>query len=175
MKKTFSLLLLAFAFCAFGQGQFQKEVVNSINFSSQKVMQLAKEVPAASYDWSPGEGVRSFRDVFAHVVSANYFFGSKIGAKLPENINLQTLEKDLKTKEQITAALEKSYQFITMAIKNASDEELAKKVEFPFPGEFTSMSAIIIALTHTNEHLGQLIAYSRMNNIAPPWSEKEND
>jgi hypothetical protein len=44
-------------------------------------------------------------------------------------------------------------------------------VEFPFPGEFTSMSAILISLGHTNEHLGQLIAYARMNGITPPWSQ----
>ena len=44
-------------------------------------------------------------------------------------------------------------------------------VRFPFPGEYTSMSAILIALAHSNEHLGQLIAYARMNKIAPPWSE----
>jgi hypothetical protein len=57
------------------------------------------------------------------------------------------------------------------AIKNTNDAALAKKVEFPFPGEFTSMSAILISLGHTNEHLGQLIAYARMNGITPPWSQ----
>ena len=56
------------------------------------------------------------------------------------------------------------------AIKNTKDNTLANKVEFPFPGEFTTMSAILITLGHSNEHLGQLIAYARMNGITPPWS-----
>jgi hypothetical protein len=56
------------------------------------------------------------------------------------------------------------------AIKTTMDAALATKVQFPF-GEFTSMSAILIALGHSNEHLGRLIAYARMNGITPPWSE----
>jgi uncharacterized damage-inducible protein DinB len=26
-------------------------------------------------------------------------------------------------------------------------------------------------MVHANEHMGQLIAYSRMNGVAPPWSK----
>ncbi len=26
-------------------------------------------------------------------------------------------------------------------------------------------------IIHANEHMGQLIAYARMNGIVPPWSE----
>jgi hypothetical protein len=26
-------------------------------------------------------------------------------------------------------------------------------------------------VTHLHEHLGQLIAYARMNNVVPPWSK----
>jgi uncharacterized damage-inducible protein DinB len=28
--------------------------------------------------------------------------------------------------------------------------------------------------THNHEHLGQMIAYARMNGIAPPWSRSGN-
>jgi len=28
-------------------------------------------------------------------------------------------------------------------------------------------------LVHANEHMGQLIAYARMNGIVPPWSRAE--
>lgn len=29
----------------------------------------------------------------------------------------------------------------------------------------------MILMNHSHEHLGQSIAYARMNGIAPPWSE----
>lgn len=135
-------------------------------------MQLAEAVPADKYDWSPEEGVRSFSGVFYHVISANYFFATKLGATLPDGVNMETLEQDLKTKGDITPALKQSADLITEAVKNVNDDALAAKVEFPFPGDYTTTTAVLIALSHCNEHLGQLIAYSRMNDIAPPWSQK---
>lgn len=154
----------------YGQGQLQQEAAGTISYASGKIMQLAETLPADKYEWAPAEDVRSFADVFAHIASANYFFASKLGATIPEGINMQTLEQDLKTKEEIVAALKESYQLADQAVKNAKDADLAKKVEYPFPGEFTNMTSILIILSHSNEHLGQLIAYARMNDITPPWS-----
>lgn len=136
-------------------------------------MQLAQAIPADKYTWTPKAGVRSIAEVCAHIISANYFFGSKLGAKVPDGVKMETLEKDLKTKEAITAELKRSYDMVLGAIKNTNDAALATKVEFPFPGEFTNMSAILISLAHSNEHLGQLIAYARMNGITPPWSQEK--
>src|SRR5258706_6367100 len=171
MKKLLTLAVLLISLTAFGQGQLQKEASGNLATSSGQVMQLAQVIPAEKYAWTPQNGVRSFAEVFAHIVSANYFFASKLGAKIPEGVKMETIEKDLTTKEDISAALKQSYEVIINAVKNTKDGALAAKVEFPFPGEYTSLSAILIALSHSNEHLGQLIAYSRMNGITPPWSE----
>ena len=165
---AFAMLISAVAFC---QGQFQKESTNSLTFASGHVMELAKAIPADKYSYAPQQGVRSTADVFAHIISANYFFASKLGAKIPADVKMETIEKDLTTKDAIEKELKRSYDLIIGAIKNTKDASLPNKVEFPFPGEYTTMSAIIIALTHSNEHLGQLIAYSRANGIKPPWSE----
>jgi uncharacterized damage-inducible protein DinB len=171
MKKLLTLVLFALSLHAFAQGQLQKEASGNLSYSSGQVMQLAKVIPAEKYEWAPQAGVRSFAGVFAHIVSANYFFASKLGAKVPEGVKMETLEKDLKTKDAIEAALKQSYELVIGAVKNLKDADFAKKVEFPFPGEYTDMSAVLIAAGHSNEHLGQLVAYSRMNGITPPWSE----
>ena len=171
MKQLVIFAILLISLNAMSQGQLQKETSGQLTFVSGKVMSLAQAVPADKYAWSPQKDVRSFAGVFAHIVSANYFFASKLGAKIPATVKMETIETDLKTKEQITAALKQSYDLILEAIKNTKDGALATKVEFPFPGEYTNMSAILIVLTHSNEHLGQLIAYSRVNGITPPWSE----
>lgn len=171
MKKLLVIVVLLCSTQAFCQGQFQKETAGSLTFVSGHVMQLTQAIPADKYSWTPEKGVRSVAEVCAHIISANYFFASKLGAKIPDGVKMETLEKDLKTKDAIAAELKKSYDLILNAIKNTPDAALANKVEFPFPGEFTSMSAILIVVGHSNEHLGQLIAYARMNKIAPPWSE----
>jgi uncharacterized damage-inducible protein DinB len=171
MKSLFALVGVLISLNAFCQGQLQKEASGSLGFVSGHVMQLAQAVPSEKYSWAPEKGVRSFAGVFAHIISANYFFATKLGAKLPAGVEMESLETKLKTKEEIAAALKQSYDLIIGAVKNAKDAELANKVEFPFPGEYTNMSSILISLAHSNEHLGQLIAYSRMNGIKPPWSE----
>lgn len=173
MKNLLILVALVICLNAFGQGQLQKEASGSLTFSSGQVMQLAEAIPADKYAWTPQAGVRSFAEVFAHIISANYFFASKLGAKIPDNVKMETLEKDLKTKEQIAAALKQSYETIIGAVKALKDGDMVKKVEFPFPGEYTDMSAVLISVGHSNEHLGQLVAYARMNGITPPWSEKK--
>ncbi len=173
MKTLLTLFSLMLSLTAFSQGQFQKETAGSIGHISGQVMQLAQAIPADKYAWAPQPGVRSVAEVCAHIVSANYFFASKLGARIPDGVKMETLEKDLKTKEAVAAELKRSYELIISAIKNTKDSALPVKVEFPFPGEFTSMTAVLIALGHSNEHLGQLIAYARMNGITPPWSQEK--
>ncbi len=171
MKKLLTLIAALICLDAFGQGQLQKEASGSLAFSSGYVMQLAQAIPADKYSWTPQAGVRSVAGVLAHIVSANYFFASKLGATIPASVKMETLEKDLTAKDQIAAELKQSYDLIIGAVKNLKDGDMAKKVEFPFPGTYTDMSAVLIACGHSNEHLGQLVAYARMNGITPPWSE----
>jgi uncharacterized damage-inducible protein DinB len=171
MKNLLAIVVLFVSAEAFCQGQFQKESAGSLTFVSGHVMQLAQAIPAEKYAYTPQAGVRSVAEVCAHIVSANYFFASKLGAKIPDGVKMETIEKDLKTKDAIAAELKRSYDLVINAIKTTNDAALPKKVEFPFPGEYTSMSAILISLGHSNEHLGQLIAYARVNGIKPPWSE----
>jgi len=173
MKKIFSFAALLLALNAFGQGQLQKEASGSLSHSSGQVMQLAQAIPAEKYAWTPQNGVRSFAEVFAHIISANYYFASKLGAKIPDGVKMETIEKDLKSKDEIAIALKQSYGLIINAVTNLKDSDMTKKVEFPFPGQYTDMSALLIAVGHSNEHLGQLVAYSRMNGITPPWSESK--
>jgi len=173
MKNLLTIVVLLAGVSAFGQGQLQKEASGSLGFSAGQVQQLASAIPADKYSWAPQAGVRSVAEVCAHIVSANYFFASKLGAKIPDGVKMETLEKDLKTKEQVAAALKQSYELIISTVSNLKDGDMAKKVEFPFPGQYTDMSAILIAVGHSTEHLGQLIAYARMNGITPPWNEKK--
>ena len=174
MKKLFTLAVLLISIQAFSQGQFQKESVGTLDHVSGQVMQLAQAIPADKYSWTPEKGVRTVAEVCAHIVSANYFFASKLGATIPADVKMETIEKDLKTKDAIAAELKRSYELVTNAIKNTKDEALSAKVEFPFPGDYTQMTAVLITLCHSNEHLGQLVAYARMNKITPPWSMAKN-
>ena len=173
MKYILTLAVTLLSFQAFCQGQFQQEAAGSVSFASGQIMMLAGAIPTDKYSWTPQNGVRNAAQVCAHVVWANYFFASKLGAKIPDGVKMETLEADLKTKEAIAAELKRSFEVVIAAIKNAPDASLKAKVELPFPGEYTQMTACLIVVAHANEHLGQLIAYARSNNIVPPWNDKK--
>lgn len=174
MKKSILTMALLFVATAmFAQGQLQKEATMLITYAGTQTQQLAQAFPADKYVWSPGTGVRSVSETFAHIIGGNYMFAAKLGATVPADVKLESLEQDLKTKQAIEAELKRSFEVIISAVKNTKDDMLAKKIEVPFPGDYTIMSVVLIELGHTNEHLGQLIAYARMNNITPPWSEKK--
>ena len=170
MKKVLTIIALFVSASVFAQGQMQNESANMISAAAGKIIQLSEAMPSEKYNWSPEEGVRTFAGVLQHVISANYFFATKLGATLPSGVNMQTLEQDLTTKEDLTAAAKQSSDLLIASVKNVKDGVLGSKIEFPFPGEYTTMSAILIGLSHTNEHLGQMIAYARANSVAPPWS-----
>ena len=166
MKKSLTILALFISATVFAQGQVQKESANMLTYATSQVMQLADAMPADKYEWSPEEGVRSFAGVMQHIISANYFFATKLGATLPEGVNMETLEQDITTKDDLKAAVKQSSDLIIGTIKNVKDGDLPKKLEFPFPGEYTTMSAILIGLAHTNEHLGQIIATGFFHSLA---------
>ena len=60
------------------------------------------------------------------------------------------------------------------AVKNAhaglSSADLQRNVSIA--GKTVTVDGIYLRIiVHANEHMGQLIAYARVNGIAPPWSE----
>lgn len=175
MKNALLILTLCTSLAVVGQNQFQNESVGTLGYFSGQIIQLAEATPEEKYNWRPAEGVRSYGEVLAHIVGGNYMFASVLGATIPAGVNPQTVEKDLKTKAELIAALKASNELVSAAIKSTTDADLAAKVVFPFPGDFTKMSAALIALNHSSEHLGQQIAYARMNGITPPWSKGGED
>ena len=38
------------------------------------------------------------------------------------------------------------------------------------PGQHATAASKLLIITHLHEHLGQAIAYARMNKVTPPWS-----
>jgi uncharacterized damage-inducible protein DinB len=141
------------------------------------VMALARAVPEDKYGWRPGKGVRSFQEVFLHIASGNRLLlniANNAPAKealikqIQENAKSEqdpaTKEKVLQTLAESLGAVRKSLEAIQTA------PALSRDVEFF--GTATTVRGVLTSLdTHIAEHLGQAIAYARMNGIVPPWSE----
>lgn len=68
--------------------------------------------------------------------------------------------------------MKKSFDHILGALAAIPDSDLEKPVKF-FGRDSTFREVMLAIATHAHEHLGQSIAYARMNAIVPPWSAKE--
>ena len=141
----------------------------------QQVTALAKAVPEDKYDWRPAPGVRSFREVFLHIA-----YGNQLLLKISEGLQGDDLQKTIAaqikaetealTKEQVLQKLAEGFTAVRSALQGARAAALAHEVNFF--GTATTQRGILATLdTHIAEHLGQAIAYSRMNGIVPPWSK----
>ena len=140
--------------------------------AEKKLMSLADATPAEKFGWRPAEGVRSVGEVYMHVASANYFLPTFWGAKLPAGVDPRGLEKEGADKAKTVAALRQSFEFLHQAIDAVPEADLGRQVAV-FGQQATVGEVMVGVATHSHEHLGQSIAYARMNGIVPPWSAKE--
>jgi len=173
--KKFTFLFLIAPVLSWAQSSFQEDLTGVIQYNSGQVLSLAEAIPADKYDWRPMEGVRSVGECLMHIASSNYFFAKINGAQLPEGINPQEMEKTVTAKEDIIAAVKKSYDFIIESGKSTSDEALGEEITYPTGDKFNKRTNLMIASSHGAEHMGQLVAYARSNGITPPWSMASED
>jgi uncharacterized damage-inducible protein DinB len=178
MKKARALaVLLAFAALASGRAAggeaplsgFKTDLLASMDDAAKKLVELAQATPADKYGWRPAPGVRSISEVYMHVAAGNYLLPSSFGVARPEGMD-RTLEQKVTEKTQVVEALQKSIAHARAAVQNFSDADLDKKAKF-FGRETTERWLLIQLNSHMHEHLGQSIAYARVNGVAPPWSE----
>ena len=149
------------------------DLLTWIQDAEGKLAQLADAMPESKYGWRPDTGVRSVGGVFMHVAAANYGLPSFIGVPAPAGFKFETYEQSLTRKADIVKALHDSFAHMEGALKATSDANMDKPAEF-FGMKTTVRGAYFLLLSHAHEHLGQAIAYARMNKVTPPWSAKEH-
>jgi uncharacterized damage-inducible protein DinB len=151
---------------------FRAEFLSNYAQVTDKFIQLANAIPADKYTWRPAPGVRSIAEVFLHVAAAQYLFGTSMGWPAPAGVDASKLETSTTDKAAVIAAMKAAfgwYKTGTTAMPDADAEKMGK-----FFGTPMTMRAFLFAETdHNAEHLGQMIAYARVNGIVPPWSMKQ--
>jgi uncharacterized damage-inducible protein DinB len=154
---------------------FQKEFLLSFEDAETKVLKLAKAIPAEKYSWRPGKDVRSVGEVYVHIANGNRLLLTLAGGMPPDEAFEQMVkagqdrEKSITDKADVLEDLEASFKQVHGALKAAAEADLSKPIEFF--GTPSTPRAVFMALSnHVSEHLGQSIAYARMNGVVPPWS-----
>jgi uncharacterized damage-inducible protein DinB len=150
------------------------ELLHNVDDVASKLNDLVTATPPEKFTYRPEDGVRSTAEVFLHVSGGNYMFPGMFGVKAPEGIDLKNLEKSTTDKAQVQKTLAASFDFVRAAIRSIPDDGWDRSVQMF--GKPASVRAVCLTMvTHMHEHLGQSIAYARVNGIVPPWTARAEE
>lgn len=141
---------------------------------SKQLIALAEATPADKFPWRPAPGVRSTSEVYMHIALANFYLLSVTGPPMPPDIKSVDMEKTVTSKADVIAFLQRSLDAVKTARAQLKPGDLQRKVKV-MNKEATVDGMYLRIIVHDNEHMGQLIAYARMNGIVPPWSKAGPD
>jgi uncharacterized damage-inducible protein DinB len=137
---------------------------------SRQLVSLAEAIPAEKYAWRPGTGVRSTGEVLMHIARSNFWLLSQTGQKLPPDFAASDPDKIATDKPKVIDWLKRSLEAVRQAHASETPADLDRKVTIE-NRQATVDGIYLRILIHANEHMGQLVAYARMNGIVPPWSK----
>ena len=173
MKQTFALLMVLSSAAAFGQtGTVPSYLLEQVTGLEKNFVRLAEAIPEEKYVWRPADGVRSVSEVLLHVAGANYNLPAALGVAVPPGVDVRNLEKSTSEKAKVIALLKASYAHARQAVEKLTEADLAKPIKL-FRRETQAREAMLVLSHHMHEHMGQLIAYARVNAIVPPWTADE--
>jgi uncharacterized damage-inducible protein DinB len=159
-----------------------KAIDAQLNIIEGELMGAAKAMPAEKYDFAPSQAifvpgqktefatVRTFGQQVAHVAQANYYFYSAVSGQAMD-ASAAAVAKMTK-KDDLVAALAASFAAAHKAIATVTAANAFEVVKVEEMGLFTRATLAQFAISHANDHYGQLVEYLRMNGIVPPASAK---
>ena len=148
---------------------FRAEFLEEVAYYEQRYIRLAEAMPAEKYTWRPAGGVRSVGEVFTHIVAANYGVARALGTSPPAGLDFKAITGLAADKTKVLQALKESFAHFRRAIV-ALNEADADKPQDMFNRHTTLRGSFIVITGHFGEHLGQSIAYARVNGVVPPWT-----
>jgi uncharacterized damage-inducible protein DinB len=150
---------------------FLVEFEGQFNASADKLVALAKAMPESAYEWSPMEGVASVVRVYMHIARYNYYYPDiALGVDSPMGAaEYDSWEEGVTDKEKAVAILAESMEHVRRVAAHMSAMDLEEETRL-YGRDVGEWAVLLQLITHMNEHLGQSIAYARMNHVVPPWS-----
>jgi uncharacterized damage-inducible protein DinB len=187
---AFTLVLIAGATSAFGQSAPANAMssANSMSMSPMgsfdykakfqtdmkdlqtKFVSLAQAIPQDKYTWRPGEGVRSVSEVFLHVAGGNFSIPGMMGATPPTGYTRNGYETSTTDKAAVIEQLNKAFDYINSTVAAMSPADMTKVRQGRGGSTSTAYDTLFLITIDLHEHLGQIIAYARVNNVVPPWT-----
>ena len=139
----------------------------------KKFVGLAEAFPQDKYTWRPMEGVRSVSEVLMLAAMEGYsFIPTGFGGKAADLGGQQAAQqlRTLTDKAQVIEHINKGFAHAKAQLASVDASTLTGKHKM-MGRDLTVVETAMFIGGDLHEHLGQLIAYARMNKIVPPWSK----
>jgi uncharacterized damage-inducible protein DinB len=135
----------------------------------KNLVAAAQEMPADKYSFHPTPPQMSFATLIGHIAESNNLLCSRIG-NVEQPKDAEAKESD--SKEKLTPALNKSFDFCNEALAKVDDSKLGDQVKI-FGGREASKATAAIALTNDwADHYAMAAMYLRLNGMLPPTAKK---
>lgn len=152
---------------------WQDVQVSDIEGMHEKFKALAGAFDESQYDWRPMEGVRSVREVLGLAIAEAHLFPTGWGYDAPSTSEpgfMAELDRAAAlSKPEMIRELDASFAFLIGVVEGMSEAERMADGEY-FGQPMPVHASVATAMNDMHEHLGQLIAYARTNQVVPPWS-----
>jgi uncharacterized damage-inducible protein DinB len=158
---------------------FPGNIERLLNNIEKNILSTAEAMPEDKFYFTPEslnitgsefKGVRTFAGQIKHLATDNFEIWAPITGEHPrDDIKDVNGPESIKTKAEILKYLKESFAFGHRVIATLTEKNAIVMV--PFRGSNLSrLDLAFYALTHANEHYGQMVVYLRMCGIVPPAS-----
>ena len=155
--------------------EIRKQFLADLDTLQAKFVALAQAFPADKYSWRPAPGIRSVGEAFMHVASEFYVYaplayGAQRSPLIPRGQDSFKKFESMSTKDDVLKHLQEGFTYAKQQIDGMDASQLTGSRKL-FGGDHNIVETSFAMTDDLHEHLGQLIAYARMNGVTPPWSK----
>ena len=157
-----------------------KDLARTFRVVRKNTLQIANDIPEASYAYRATPGTRSVAETLAHIAAGSRWHHVANAVEKTTFMSFddfgrygqvtQAFEKSLTTKAQIIAALEKEGQDFASWLESLDDAVLGEVVSFPTPVDPPQKSRFELLMgvkEHEMHHRAQLMVAERLLGLVP--------
>lgn len=173
---------LFFAATCLGQQSITPAIERQFNKIENDIMTTAGAMPADQFNFTPEslsiangnfKGVRTFAGQILHLATDNILIWSVLtGDPVRADIEDVNGPKNIRSKSEIIEYLKSSFAVGRRAIATLTTQNVMDPVDFR-GRKLSRLDLAFYALTHANEHYGQMVVYLRMCGLIPPATINE--
>ena len=151
------------------QKSFIDEYLERLENSKKYLILVAQNMPEEKYSFKATPESMCFAEHLMHIGWAmDWHCQSLLGNRKPRDWSTDMeLKVDKKSKKEMIATIDKTFDTTIEFILNFKEEKLEERLDY-FGLDRTKRQVLLLLADHITHHRGQMLVYLRLNGIKPP-------